>query len=857
VNAPIDEATIRQFLEIISAHATQVINGAGPPGVLQLCRINPIDESVVSSRFLLDDVEDMVQTAVGDAEAGHNVYIEARTVRSSLRGKQRGALGDTAWVFGLVADGDADKGKGGNIQVRPSLVIETSPGNFHYWYLLTRAIRANRARVIGEVIRTNSGTDEDTGVITQPYRVPGTPNFPSDAKRKRGRMTVEPTRIVEQTGRLWNPGELLKAFRPAAASSTNGAAASPPGAADETTLPVDLLRDIRKGGVGKGSDASRSALFQSVVGQLKRRHWSCEAIVALFEKYPNGIRAKYGKRLAKEVERSYGKAIGGVSPGASTTVSAAATPASTATGGTAPGATPHTAAAGNVLPTVRLIDGQLPRAVAETERALKVAGTEVFSRAGSLVYPVGEAATSADGSRTVMARLSPFTPDSFLEPVAEAAIFQRFSVRRNAWVDVDPPLQLVRMVLSRERKWTFPRVGGIITTPTLRADGSLLSAPGYDPRSELYLLPSLQLPPIPERPTREQAEAALATLKEVFVEFSFKQKEPAIDRSVVLSGLLTALLRGSLPTSPVYLVRADTPGTGKSYLVDIVAMITTGRLCPVITASRNIEETEKRIGAVLLSGSSIVSLDNVTHDLGGELLCQLTERPIVKIRILGRSEMPECEVHTAVFATGNNIGFQGDMVRRGFVCNLEALSERPELRAFRRDALALASANRSAYVAAALTIVRAYLAAGSPRVCGPFGSYAAWSTMVRSPLVWLGEPDPITSMDEIRAEDPELANIREFFELWLDYDLGLDTPYTVARILELACAPLPSSNYNTPWFKDFLLRVAAAKGKEGSVSPERLGWWLRRISGRVVNQHRLMKHRDKASAASFRLVKVP
>jgi putative DNA primase/helicase len=156
-----------------------------------------------------------------------------------------------------------------------------------------------------------------------------------------------------------------------------------------------------------------------------------------------------------------------------------------------------------------------------------------------------------------------------------------------------------------------------------------------------------------------------------------------------------------------------------------------------------------------------------------------------------------------------------------------------------------------------LTIVRAYLAAGSPRVCGPFGSYAAWSTMVRSPLVWLGEPDPIISMDEIRAEDPELANIREFFQLWLDYGLDLDTPYTVARILELACAPLPSNNYNTPWFKDFLLRVAAAKGKEGSVSPERLGWWLRRISGRVVNQHRLMKERDRASVASFRLVKVP
>ena len=196
------------------------------------------------------------------------------------------------------------------------------------------------------------------------------------------------------------------------------------------------------------------------------------------------------------------------------------------------------------------------------------------------------------------------------------------------------------------------------------------------------------MPPIPERPTKEQARAALDMLVDLLSEFPFAQ---TIDRSVALAGLLTAHVRGSLPTAPVFLVRADTPGTGKSYLVDLFAMISTGRLCPVITASKNAEETEKRLGAVLLGGTNIVSLDNVMHDLGGELLCQLTERPVIKVRILGRSEMPECESHTAVFATGNNVTFKGDMVRRGLVCNLEAQTERPELREFKNDALAHAA----------------------------------------------------------------------------------------------------------------------------------------------------------------------
>jgi hypothetical protein len=373
----------------------------------------------------------------------------------------------------------------------------------------------------------------------------------------------------------------------------------------------------------------------------------------------------------------------------------------------------------------------------------------------------------------------------------------------------------------------------------------------------------LRLPTIPERPTREQAETALATLKTLFVEFSFQRKE--LDRSIAISGLLTALLRGSLPTAPIYLVVADTPGTGKSYLVDVIAMIADGRLCPVITASKSAEETEKRLGSVLLSGIPIVSLDNCTHDLGGELLCQLTERPIVKIRILGRSEMPSCECHTALFATGNNISFRGDMVRRGLVCKLEALDERPELRSFKCDALEIAAANRGSYIAATLTIVRAYFAAGAPRVCGPLGSYAGWSRMVRSPLVWLGEPDPIKSMEDLREEDYELANIREFFELWLAYELDLGRDYTIAQIIEAACPPHTPNNYAPQTFKQLLLRVAAAKDAPDTVSPERLGWWLRRISGRIVNvndasgtghPYRLIRSRTARIRIPFQLVRI-
>ena len=198
-------------------------------------------------------------------------------------------------------------------------------------------------------------------------------------------------------------------------------------------------------------------------------------------------------------------------------------------------------------------------------------------------------------------------------------------------------------------------------------------------------------------------------------------------------------------SAPIVLITATAPGTGKSYLVDVISTVATGHLCPVITASRNPEETEKRIGAVLLSGSTIVSLDNLTHDLESEILCHVAERPIVRVRILGRSEMPLCECRTALFATGNNVAFKGDMVRRGLLCPLEALEARPELHEYQHDVLARIHTERGKYVAATLTSVRAYLAAGSPKVCRPFGSYHRWNALVRSPLVWLDEPDRSTA----------------------------------------------------------------------------------------------------------------
>ena len=184
--------------------------------------------------------------------------------------------------------------------------------------MLTQPLAAGPAKALGDAIRVATGTDQDTGVVSQPYRVPGTPNFPSKAKRARGRLSVEPTRIVEHSGRLWDPDELKAAFAaqtPAPGAPSASARHSGAAAPNEASLPTELLQDIRDGGVSLGvgakADKSRSGLFHRVIAELKKRKWTVDEIHALLERYPNGVAAKYVERLREEVTRSYGKVENG------------------------------------------------------------------------------------------------------------------------------------------------------------------------------------------------------------------------------------------------------------------------------------------------------------------------------------------------------------------------------------------------------------------------------------------------------------------------------------------------------------------------------------------------------------------
>jgi len=477
-------------------------------------------------------------------------------------------------------------------------------------------------------------------------------------------------------------------------------------------------------------------------------------------------------------------------------------------------------------PVVQIRAGELHIMASRAEAALVAARAPLYVR-GGLVRPVVDETAAADGQRTKIARLVPVDANTLIDHLSRSIQWEKFDKREQSWVAANPPINVAHTMLARDGEWTFPPLAGVITAPTIRSDGSLLCEPGYDSQTGLLLCDPPKLPPFPASPSKEEAAQALAKLDLLLDGFPFAD---AASRSVALSGLITPIVRGAMPVAPLHAITAPVAGSGKSYLVDLVSAILTGDSAPVIAVGQTQEETEKRLASALLSGQPIVSIDNVNGRLGGDLLCQLIERPVVAVRPLGVSKLVRIQSRATSFATGNNIQLVDDMTRRAILCTLNPNVERPELRQFKTDPRKVVMSDRGAYIAAALTVVRAYVAAGFPDRLPRLASFEAWSDFVRSALVWLGRADPVETMEAARADDPELSTLGALLAAWSA--VAGSEGRTVGDIIKTAEMGYAAGNLI---HADLMTAMqSVADDHRGRVNSLRLGHYLKAHRGRIV-----------------------
>jgi hypothetical protein len=480
---------------------------------------------------------------------------------------------------------------------------------------------------------------------------------------------------------------------------------------------------------------------------------------------------------------------------------------------------------------IRLTDGELPRIVDDVETVLIAAGgRDLYQRGELVVRPIKSKLKAANDRDTFGWQLIPVTTPFLVDTFTRIIRFEKWDGRAKDYLPKNCPDQVAEVYLARTGGWKIPVLLGIVNTPFLRADGSLCEQLGYDKASALLFNPEKQaFPSVAANPTLEQARNALKYLDGALLsEFPFVEN---IDRSVALSGILTAFDRRAMATAPLHGYTSPVAGTGKSLLVDLASILVSGEIAPVISQGKNEEELEKRLGAALIAGDAIVSLDNCDHEVSSSFLCQALTQARLRIRLLGYSRQVEVPINAAFYCTGNNLEISNDLTRRTLLCQIDAGMERPELRSFKRNVLETARNERGHLVAAILTVLRGWHCAGTAIGVEPLGSFEDWSFRVRSPLLWLDRDDPCDSIKAVRASDPQRAGLNTVLVQWKE-KLGTASSYTVQQVIQHASRD-----------QDFFgaLAAVAMSKQSANISNDRLGRWLGKNNGKIVNRLKLVK----------------
>ena len=434
------------------------------------------------------------------------------------------------------------------------------------------------------------------------------------------------------------------------------------------------------------------------------------------------------------------------------------------------------------------------------------------------------------------------------EPWLQAAMtsiikYLKLDKRSGQWFPVDAPPLVAKVILDNEGNRPFHHLAGIVTAPTMRADGSILDRPGYDIDTGLMYAPSgAKFPTIPTDPTRDQALTALATLADAISGFPFVGDA---DRSVALAAILTALVRPNLRTSPLFAITAPKMASGKTLLADVVGMTATGRPPTTMSHEPDPAAEAKRVLAILMNGDQVAVIDNISAPIHSDTMCTILTQTSWTERLLGVNKTAEVSTCCLWLATGNNLVFRGDLSTRVLLCSLDPRVERPEERPFDRNLHEWIPENRGQLVAAGLTVLRAFHVAERPRNKGmkPFGRFEAWSDLVRAALIWLDQADPCQTREKIESSDPVREGLRSLLSAW--HDAVGERAVTLPYLCEMA-APKHGDVTEIHDRLNDALKIVASESR-GEISPRRLAAYCAKHENRIEGGLRVVKTDKKDS----------
>lgn len=352
----------------------------------------------------------------------------------------------------------------------------------------------------------------------------------------------------------------------------------------------------------------------------------------------------------------------------------------------------------------------------------------------------------------------------------------------------DPPQTLCRAILALGPARGLKRLQAVVTAPTLRPDGSVLAAAGYDAETGFLMVPRGEPVEIPSEPTLTDAKEALAALWHPFRLFPFCSP---LDKAVHLAALLSAVVRPAVAACPAPGYDAPIQASGKTLLARCVGALAIGEEPPIWPAtSGDDEEVRKRIFAALRTGARAILWDNLVGTFDSAALAACLTSATFTDRVLGRSEAPTLPNCALLILTGNNLSLAGDLPRRVLVSRIDPRMPDPHKREFDLDPLEYVIQHRQELVAAALTLVLAHRQAGSPRAPGRMASFERWDDLVRQPVAWIGREvapgefgDPMDAVTLAQDADPEQEALGRLLLAWKD--VFKDKAVLVRELLDL------------------------------------------------------------------------
>lgn len=331
-------------------------------------------------------------------------------------------------------------------------------------------------------------------------------------------------------------------------------------------------------------------------------------------------------------------------------------------------------------------------------------------------------------------------------------------------VPAKPPQDLVHMVLGNPPK-EVPRLHGITNTPYFTKTGRLVEKPGYDQEAGLYLKPIADVAPIPRNPTHLEIYQALKTIYKIVRDFPFETKA---DRANLLALMLLLPAREMIdgPT-PIHLIEAATPGTGKSLVVQALMRPLLGVNPTMRAEPKDDSEWAKVIASAMLSGERLFVVDNINNSLMSGTLSNAVVSHKFSTRALGYNKDIKGEIKWGWVMTGNNIKASMEVARRIVRTRMIAPAERPWEREQDKfhipKLMRWVDMNADLVCWSALTLVQAWVVSGMKGGSANLGSFERWAEVMSGILECIGVKGFLSNINE------SFDDIAEETESWSDF----------------------------------------------------------------------------------------